>query len=150
MCRRRSRRIEAYVAYVLASKYWGRGYAQRAMQAMFEHLGSAYDVDRYVATVEVENQRSIRLLERLGFQPIGPQDLRVISCRRPSACSFGLRQPGKPDLMQTIESLESQLEPLLPGLMGIHLSEAGKDRVVATMRVRPTCARRAECFTAAR
>ena len=39
--------------------------------------------------------------------------------------------------MQTIESLESQLRPLLPGLMGIHLSEAGKDRVVATLLVRP-------------
>ena len=38
--------------------------------------------------------------------------------------------------MQKIELLESQLSSLLPGLMGIHLSEAGKDRVVATMRVR--------------
>ena len=38
--------------------------------------------------------------------------------------------------MQTIESLETQLSSLLPGLMGIHLSEAGKDRVVATMVVR--------------
>ncbi len=35
--------------------------------------------------------------------------------------------------MQTIDSLETQLSPLLPGLIGIHLSEAGKDRVVATM-----------------
>ena len=39
--------------------------------------------------------------------------------------------------MQTIESLETLLKPLLPGLMGIHLREAGKDRVVATMVVRP-------------
>ncbi|MEO8186807.1 MAG: PaaI family thioesterase [Burkholderiaceae bacterium] len=38
--------------------------------------------------------------------------------------------------MQTIDSLESQLSSLLPGLMGIHLSEAVKDRVVATMMVR--------------
>ena len=57
----------AYVAYVLASRYWGHGYAERAMQAMLEHLASAYCVHRCVATVEVENQRSIRLLERLGF-----------------------------------------------------------------------------------
>ena len=60
----------AYVAYVLASKYWGRGYAQCAMQAMLEHLVSTYNVDRCMATVEVENQRSIRLLERLGFCPM--------------------------------------------------------------------------------
>lgn len=64
----------ATVAYVLASKYWGHGYAQRAMQAMLEHLASAYGVDRCSATVEVENQRSIRLLERLGFHLAAPQD----------------------------------------------------------------------------
>ena len=81
----------AYVAYVLASKYWGRGYAQCAMQAMLEHLVSTYNVDRYLATVEVENQRSIRLLERLGFHPDGHcTDLHVISFRRPSVCSCGL------------------------------------------------------------
>ena len=65
----------AYVAYVLASRYWGRGYAQRAMQAMLGHLISTYNVDRYLATVEVENQRSICLLERLGFHLMASHDL---------------------------------------------------------------------------
>lgn len=58
----------AHVAYVLASKYWGHGYAHSAMLAMLDCLASAYDVERCRATVEVENQRSVRLLERLGFQ----------------------------------------------------------------------------------
>ncbi|MGZ8993325.1 MAG: GNAT family N-acetyltransferase, partial [Burkholderiaceae bacterium] len=49
----------AHVAYVLASRYWGHGHAQRAMQAMLDHLAAAYDVDRCLATVEVENQRSV-------------------------------------------------------------------------------------------
>lgn len=39
--------------------------------------------------------------------------------------------------MHTIESLETLLAPLLPGLMGIQLKVADKDRVVATMVVRP-------------
>jgi 1,4-dihydroxy-2-naphthoyl-CoA hydrolase len=39
--------------------------------------------------------------------------------------------------MQTIESLETLIKPLLPGLLGIRLQEAGRDRVVATMVVRP-------------
>ena len=39
--------------------------------------------------------------------------------------------------MQTIEALETLLKPLLPGLIGIQLREAGKDRVLATMMVRP-------------
>lgn len=65
----------AFVAYILASKYWGRGYALRAMQAMLEHLASTYNVDQYLATVEVGNRRSIRLLERLGFHLTATQDL---------------------------------------------------------------------------
>ena len=58
----------AHVAYILASKYWGHGYAHSAMLAMLDCLASAYDVERCRATVEFENQRSVRLLERLGFQ----------------------------------------------------------------------------------
>lgn len=38
--------------------------------------------------------------------------------------------------MQTLESLETVLKPLLPGLIGVCLREAGQDRVVATMVVR--------------
>ncbi len=49
--------------------------SQRAMQAMLGHLTSTDNVDRYLATVEVENQRSIRLLERLGFHLMASQDL---------------------------------------------------------------------------
>ena len=65
----------AYVAYVLGSKFWGHGYAQRAMQAILEHLASTYSVERCLASVEVENERSIRLLERLGFQLMETHDL---------------------------------------------------------------------------
>lgn len=72
-----ARNRTAHVAYVLASKYWGYGYAQRAMRAMLEHLASAYDVDRCVATVEAENQRSIRLLQHLGFRVASADDQRT-------------------------------------------------------------------------
>jgi 1,4-dihydroxy-2-naphthoyl-CoA hydrolase len=34
------------------------------------------------------------------------------------------------------ESLQQLLTPLLPGLMGMHLTEVGPERVVATMKVR--------------
>ena len=68
-------RRTAFVAYILGRKHWGHGYAHEAMQAMLEHLGSAYGVDRYLATVEVDNRRSIRLLERLGFRLATGDDL---------------------------------------------------------------------------
>lgn len=66
----------AYVAYIRASKYWGFGYAQKATHAMLEHLASAYRVDRCLASVEAGNQRSIRLLERLGFHAAAAHELQ--------------------------------------------------------------------------
>ena len=39
--------------------------------------------------------------------------------------------------MPTAQQIQQVLEPLFPGLMGITLVEAGPERVVATMAVRP-------------
>ena len=39
--------------------------------------------------------------------------------------------------MHTIDSLETQLAALFPGVLGIRLKHANKDRVVASMVVRP-------------
>lgn len=58
----------AWVAYVFASAHWGGGHAGAATSAMLHHLQSAYDVTRFLATVECGNARSLRLLERLGFR----------------------------------------------------------------------------------
>src|SRR6266702_1101006 len=57
----------AWIAYVLSSKHWGYGYAREAIRGMLQHLTSVYGVERYLATVETENQRSVRLLQRLAF-----------------------------------------------------------------------------------
>jgi ribosomal-protein-alanine N-acetyltransferase len=65
-----------WVAYVLSSSHWGRGYARMATHAMIEHLALAYDVTRYMATVEAENIRSINLLERLSFRPGTSQEVQ--------------------------------------------------------------------------
>ena len=62
----------AWVAYVVASAYWGRGVGFRATDAMLVHLQQRYGVRRFMATVASANQRSIRLLQRLGFQPATP------------------------------------------------------------------------------
>jgi RimJ/RimL family protein N-acetyltransferase len=57
----------ALVAYLLFSKACGAGYAHEAVGRMLLSLERDYGVSEFVATVHVENQRSIRLLERLGF-----------------------------------------------------------------------------------
>ena len=57
----------AAIAYVLHSRYWGRGLASEAVMAMIAELGSRYRVQRLSAVLRQENRRSRRLLERLGF-----------------------------------------------------------------------------------
>jgi [ribosomal protein S5]-alanine N-acetyltransferase len=62
----------SWVAYVLSSQHWGRGYAATATQAMMDCLRDDYAVTRYLATVERDNERSIKLLQRLGFDAAAP------------------------------------------------------------------------------
>ena len=58
----------AWIAYVFGSKHWGKGYAHAATRAMIDHLRQGYGITVFMATVEMENARSIRLLERLSFR----------------------------------------------------------------------------------
>jgi [ribosomal protein S5]-alanine N-acetyltransferase len=59
----------AAIAYVLASQYWGRGIAREAVRAMIGELVERHGVRRLTAVLKRDNVRSLRLLERLGFQP---------------------------------------------------------------------------------
>jgi [ribosomal protein S5]-alanine N-acetyltransferase len=63
----------AAIAYVLASAYWGRGLATRAVRAMISELVQDYQVRSLVAVFKRENLRSRRLLERLGFSVATPE-----------------------------------------------------------------------------
>ena len=62
----------ADIAYVLASRYWGRGFAGEAVQAMLDELAGRYDARTVAAVLKRDNVRSIRLLERLGFRLAAP------------------------------------------------------------------------------
>jgi RimJ/RimL family protein N-acetyltransferase len=62
----------AWVAYMLGHDFWGRGLASAATGAMLNTLRADYQITRFLACVEVENTRSIRLLEQLGFAPATP------------------------------------------------------------------------------
>ena len=59
----------ASIAYVLSSRYWGRGFASEAVQAMIAELVEHYQVNTLTAVLKRENLPSGRLLERLGFSP---------------------------------------------------------------------------------
>jgi RimJ/RimL family protein N-acetyltransferase len=62
----------ASIAYVLASKFWGRGLAQEAVRAMILELVEFYQVRNLTAVLKAPNHRSRRLLERLGFSVASP------------------------------------------------------------------------------
>jgi ribosomal-protein-alanine N-acetyltransferase len=57
----------AAIAYVLASRYWGRGVASQAVAAMMDELRRGHGVRDFHAVLKARNTRSLKLLERLGF-----------------------------------------------------------------------------------
>jgi [ribosomal protein S5]-alanine N-acetyltransferase len=62
---------KAYVAYVLHSHYWRRGLGSAAVTAMLAELESTYAVLEAYAVLKEANFRSVGLLAKLGFRPLG-------------------------------------------------------------------------------
>ncbi len=66
---RRNRHVE--IGYDLSPQYWGSGYMREAASAALAFAFDRMDVHRVEAMIHVENTRSIRLAETLGFQREG-------------------------------------------------------------------------------
>ncbi|MBT9500925.1 MAG: GNAT family N-acetyltransferase [Burkholderiaceae bacterium] len=64
----------AAIAYELGSAWWGRGLATEAVQAMVDELAKHYQVRHLFAVHKHRNQRSHRLLLRLGFTPCSAEE----------------------------------------------------------------------------
>ena len=58
----------AEVGYAFGTAFQGRGLAREAVSALVELAVSRFGVRRLEAVVDVRNTRSIRLLDRLGFE----------------------------------------------------------------------------------
>lgn len=58
----------ASIAYVFGRDHWAQGYACEATEALIAHLAAVHQVEYLMATVEQDNARSIKLLERLAFR----------------------------------------------------------------------------------
>jgi RimJ/RimL family protein N-acetyltransferase len=56
------------IGFALLPGFWGQGYAYEAASAVMEHAKGALGLKRLVAITNPDNQSSIRLLEKLGFQ----------------------------------------------------------------------------------
>ncbi len=64
----------SWIAYLLGRAHQGRGLARVATRAMVDHLVADHGVRTLLATVEVDNLRSIALLEALAFEPATDDD----------------------------------------------------------------------------
>ena len=59
---------QAYVGFTLARAYQGQGYAHEAVMRLLTYLFDEQKLHRVIATVDVLNTASIRLIERLGLR----------------------------------------------------------------------------------
>lgn len=62
---------QGVVGYTFARHAQGKGYATEAMIALLDYVFNTLEVHRVMADALAENERSVRLLERLGFQKEG-------------------------------------------------------------------------------
>jgi ribosomal-protein-alanine N-acetyltransferase len=58
----------AFLGYDLTREHWGRGIATEAVRAVLVHGFEQMELHRVEAVTIVDNVRSIRLLERVGFR----------------------------------------------------------------------------------
>jgi RimJ/RimL family protein N-acetyltransferase len=58
---------EIEIGYMLDPPHWGQGYALEAATAVMRYAFDRLKLDRLIALVRPENERSIRLLEKLGM-----------------------------------------------------------------------------------
>jgi RimJ/RimL family protein N-acetyltransferase len=82
----------AHIAYVLASRFWGKGIGRAAVQAMLHELASQYGARDFVATLKAANYRSVALLAGLGFGETIPEH---IDLGTPEADEIVMHKPAR-------------------------------------------------------
>jgi RimJ/RimL family protein N-acetyltransferase len=63
------------LAWTLARRWWGYGYATEGAQAALEHAFTVWNRDRVISLIQAENRASLRVAERLGESLQGRTDL---------------------------------------------------------------------------
>lgn len=56
------------IGYALIDEYQGKGYAKEATQALLAFAQTKLGLNKLVAVTNVDNNRSMKLLEKIGFQ----------------------------------------------------------------------------------
>jgi RimJ/RimL family protein N-acetyltransferase len=80
----RMKAADAAIGYWLGQPHWGHGYALEAVGAVVAYGFGSLGLERLEAETDPENQRSERVLAKLGFRPIGQASAsQVRSCSVP-------------------------------------------------------------------
>jgi RimJ/RimL family protein N-acetyltransferase len=90
--------IEVELAFAFGRLYWGQGLAYEACRALIDYAFLTLKLPRLVGSAMKQNERSVRLHQRLGFEiyPSGPPDdpkagwVTVLKNDRLGACSADL------------------------------------------------------------
>ena len=64
---RRENLDDADIGFAFLEQYWSNGYARESTEAVLKHAQETLGLSRIVAIVTAENQRSIKLLEKVGL-----------------------------------------------------------------------------------
>ena len=67
----------AYIGYVLGPPDWGQGFATEACAWLVAELQMRFSLGEILATVDVRNLASIRVLERLGIRSLGKEPAEI-------------------------------------------------------------------------
>jgi RimJ/RimL family protein N-acetyltransferase len=63
-------RIEVETSYALGRDHWDRGYATEATRAVLDYAFGTLRLPRVAYGVDAANERSVRLMRRLGFREV--------------------------------------------------------------------------------
>lgn len=83
--RRPSRAVE--MGYWIATPFWGRGFATEGCQALIE-IARTLGLDSLEGSHFIDNPASARVLEKLGFEPVG-----IVAPRM--SCARGMEVPAR-------------------------------------------------------
>ena len=64
---------ETDFGYWLGEDYWGQGYASEAASAVRDHAFTHAGIDLLSTDYQIDNAGSKHVLEKLGFEPVGPR-----------------------------------------------------------------------------
>jgi RimJ/RimL family protein N-acetyltransferase len=75
----------ASLGYWLGQPHWGHGYAAEAVRAVVAHGFGNLGLERLEAETDPENERSARVLAKVGFRPVGQASAKEArSCNVPT------------------------------------------------------------------